>query len=187
MQIDLCNKLVDNNLTREELLNRVEIRKTNADDLMQICITLAKSFGLSSYEEALWQLENSKVKINESIKLVDKETNEIYGLLIFCEYPITIGSPIMIFEKGLGEYLNQFKQINGHSFIIDERLRASGLDKQMLLYNINFLKENYDFIWIGVEYSLKSRAYWERLGFNEVFEIKEAKFYLLPLNKKILE
>lgn len=184
--IDLCNKLIDNDLTREELLKRVEIRKTSENDLMEICNTLAKAFNLKSCHEALWQLENSKAQLKESVKLVDKETNEIYGLLMFCEYPIGLGSPIQIVENGLSEYLNGFKQINGHSFIIDERLRNSGLDKKMLYYNSDFLKENYDFIWIGVEYSLKSRHYWERLGFTEVFEIPEATFYIAPLSKKMI-
>ena len=41
MRIDLCNKLVDNNLTKEGLLERVEIRKTSTEDLVQICISLA--------------------------------------------------------------------------------------------------------------------------------------------------
>jgi hypothetical protein len=186
MMIDLCNKLIDNELTREELLNRVEIRKTSEDDLMQICETLAKAFNLNSYLEALWQLENSKVQLGESVKLVDKETNEIYGLLIFCEYPIAFGSPIRLFADNLSEYLNEFKQINGHSFIIDERLRNSGLDKKMLYFNMDFLAENYDFIWCGVEIDLKSHRYWERLGFTEVFRIPEAVFYLMPLSKKMI-
>lgn len=186
MGIDLCNKLVDNDLTREELLERVEIRKTSEDDLMEICNTLAKAFDLESYHEALWQLENSKVQLEESVKLVDKETNEIYGLLMFCEYPIQIGSPIQMIESGLSEYLSDFKQVNGHSFIIDERLRNSGLDKKMLYFNADFLKENYDFIWIGVEINLRSHKYWERLGFIEVFRIPEAVFYLIPLSKKMI-
>ena len=78
MMIDLCNKLVDNDLSREELLERVEIRKTSEDDLMAICYTLAKAFDLESYHEALWQLENSKVLLEESVKLVDKEQKVAY-------------------------------------------------------------------------------------------------------------
>ena len=186
MQIDLCNKLVDNNLTRNELLERVEIRKTSNDDLEQICKTLAKSFNLSSFMEAFFQLKNSKARLDESIKLIDKETNDIYGLLIFTEYPIQLGSPIQMVEKELSSYLDGYKQINGHSFIIDERLRNSGLDKKMLRFNLDFLIKNYDFIWIGVEKSLRSLPYWQRLGFTEVFKITEAVFYLLPFNKKLI-
>lgn len=186
MMIDLCNKLIDNDLTREDLLERVEIRKTSIEDLEQICKVLAKSFNLSSPMEALFQLENSKARLNESVKLVDKDTNDIYGLLIFTEYPIEKGSPIRMVESGISQYLSDYKQVNGHSFIIDERLRASGIDKKMLYFNADFLIKNYDFIWIGVEESLRSRAYWERLGFTKVFEIPEATFYLMPLSKKMI-
>lgn len=186
MGIDLCNKLVDNDLTRKELLERVEIRKTSEKDLGQICKTLAKSFNLSSEFEALFQLENSKGILNESIKLVDKETDDIYGLLIFTDYPIELGSPIRHVESGIAQYLSDYKQVNGHSFIIDERLRNSGLDKKMLHFNVDFLIENYDFIWIGIEESLRSKSYWKRLGFVEVFTIPEASFYLMPLSKKMI-
>lgn len=186
MMIDLCNKLINNDLTRKELLERVEIRKTSEKDLGQICKTLAKSFNLSSELEALFQLENSNVILNESIKLVDKETDDIYGLLIFTEYPIDKGSPIRMVESGITQYLSDYKQVNGHSFIIDERLRNSGLDKKMLHFNVDFLIENYDFIWIGIEESLRSKSYWKRLGFVEVFTIPEASFYLMPLSKKMI-
>ena len=184
--IDLCNKLVDNDLAREDLLGRVEIRKTSVEDLEQICKVLAKSFNLSSHLEALFQLGNSKARLDESVKLVDKETGDIYGLLIFTEYPIDRGSPIRMVESGISEFLSDYKQVNGHSFIIDERLRNCGLDKKMLYFNTNFLIKNYDFIWIGVEESLRSKSYWERLGFTKVFEIPEATFYLIPLSKKMI-
>ena len=186
MQIDLCNKLVDNDLTKNDLLEKVEIRKTSKEDLDQICKTLAKAFDLSSEGEALMQLTQSNAILDESIKLVDKETNEIYGLLIFCECPIKIGSPISFFESGLTQYFEDFKQVNGHSFIIDERLRGTNLDKKMLLFNLEFLAANYDFIWCGVEIDLKSHNYWQRLGFVEVFRIPEAIFYLMPLSKKMI-
>ena len=186
MQIDLCNKLVDNYLTKNDLLERVEIKKTSKDDLGQICKTLAKAFDLSCEGEAFQQLIQSNALLDESIKLVDKENGDIYGLLIFCEYPIKIGTPIMFEEPNLGEYFNDFKQVNGHSFIIDERLRGTNLDKKMLFNNIKFLRDNYDFIWIGVEESLKSNRYWERLGFIEVFNIPQATFYLAPLSEKMI-
>lgn len=186
MQIDLCNKLIDNDLTREDLLERIEIRKTSIEDIEDICRTLRKAFDLTSELEALFQLKNSKAILSESIKLVDKNTNEIYGLLIFTEYPIQIGSPIQMVEKGISQSLEGFKQVNGHSFIIDERLRNSGLDKKMLYFNANYLIENYDFIWIGVEESLRSKSYWQRLGFVKVFEIPQATFYLMPLSKKFI-
>jgi hypothetical protein len=89
-------------------------------------------------------------------------------------------------EKEISQSLEGYKQINGHSFVIDERLRNCGLDKKMLYFNTDFLIKNYDFIWIGVEESLRSKSYWERLGFTKVFEIPEATFYLMPLSKKMI-
>jgi hypothetical protein len=187
MMINLCNKLVDNALAREDLLERVEIRKTSVEDLELVCKVLAKSFNLSSHLEALFQLENSKARLDESVKLVDKETGDIYGLLIFTEYPIDKGSPIRMVESGISEYLSDYKQVNGHSFIIDERLRNSGIDKKMLHFNTKFLAENYDLIWIAVEIDLRTHSYWQRLGFVELFRIPDAVFYMLPFNKKLLE
>ena len=184
--IDLCNKLVDNDLTRKDLLEKVEIQKTTKDDLEQICKTLAKAFDLSCDAEAFQQLTQSNALLDESIKLVDKENGDIYGLLMFCENPIKVGSPISFIESGLTEYLDSFTQVNGHSFIIDERLRGTTLDKKMLYFNLKFLSENYDMIWIGVERDLKTHEYWKRLGFVKVFEIPEAVFYLAPLSEKMI-
>ena len=186
MMIDLCNKLVDNELTKEDLLGKIEICKTSKDDFEEICNTLAKAFNLSSPSEAKFQLNNGLVNLDESVKLIDRKTKEIYGLLIFCEYPISIGSPIMFKERNLGLFLDRFKQLNGHSFVIDERLRGCGVDKQMLYFNNEFIKEQYDILWIAVENSLRTHNYWKRLGFIEVFEIDEATFYMIPLNKKVL-
>jgi len=187
MLIDLCNKLVNNDLSRKDLLERVEVKKTSKDDLDQICKTLAKAFDLSSDAEAFQQLIQSNALLDESIKLVDKENGDIYGLLMFCEYPIKVGSPISFEEPNLSQYLDNFSQVNGHSFIIDERLRGTNLDKKMLFHNIKFLSDNYDFIWMGVEESLGTFRYWERIGFTEIFRIPQAVFYLAPLSQKMIK
>lgn len=186
MMIDLCNKLIDNDLTRKDLLKRVEIRKTTEEDFDNICKTIAKAFNLESSGEAAMQLLHSHVLIEESVKLVDKDTEEIYGLLMFCEYPITIGSPLININPNLGKFLNKYTQVNGHSFVIDERLRGTGLDRKMLFYNLKQLAMNYDLIWAGVEVTLKSHKYWEKLGFIEIFRIPEAVFYMLPFNEKLI-
>ena len=185
MAIDLCNRLIDNNLSKDDLLKRVVITKTRPEDIDEICKTLSKAFDMNSELEAYEQMRNSKVKIDESVKLVDKENGDIYGLLMFCEYPIAVGSPICMVNKGVAGYLSRFTQINGHSFVIDERLRGTKIDKKMLFYNFDFLLKNYDFIWIAVETDLKTHNYWQRLGFVEVFRIPEAVFYMMPLNKKL--
>ena len=187
MMIDLSNRLVDNYLSKEDLLKKVEIKKTCQDDLIDICNTLSKAFDMYSSEEAFMQLTQSRARLDESVKLVDRETGEIYGLLIFCEYPIKYGSPILHFEKGIADFLDNFTQINGHSFIIDERLRGTGLDRKMLMFNSEFLKNNYDMIWAAVEVDLKTHNYWKRLGFVELFRIPEAVFYMIPLNKKLVQ
>ena len=185
--LDLCNKLVDNNLSKENLLEKIEIRKTSEEDFEKICMTLTKAFGLSSTSEAAFQLLNSNAKLNESVKIVDKENGDIYGLLIFCQYPIQIGSPIKLINENLSMLLENFSQLNGHSFVIDERLRNCGLDKKMLLFNTQFIKDNYDFLWIGVENTLRSHNYWKRLGFIEIFQIEEATFYMIPLSHKFIK
>ena len=187
MMIELTNRLINNDLTKEDLLKRVEIQKASNDDIDAICNTLAKAFALSSPKEAYFQLKNSAARLDESIKLVDKENGDIYGLLIFTEYPITIGSPLVMVNRNLAEFLNQFKHLNGHSFIIDERLRGCGLDKKMLYFNRDFIINNYDLLWIGVERDLRSHAYWKRLGFVEIFRIEEAVFYLIPLSEKLIK
>jgi hypothetical protein len=186
MKIDVCNKLVDNDLTRKDLLEKVEIKKTSEEDFDNICKTIAKAFDLKSPGEAAMQLIHSHVLIDESIKLVDKETGEIYGLLMFCEYPVSVGTPLLQINENLAKFLDEFKQVNGHSFVIDERLRGIGFDRKMLFHNIKFFAKNYDFIWCGVEYSLKSHNYWKKLGFIEIFDIPEATFYMLPFNEKLI-
>ena len=186
MMIDLCNRLIDNELTKKDLLERVEIKKTTEEDFDNICRTLAKAFDLESPGEAAMQLLHSHVLIEESIKLVDKENGDIYGLLMFCEYPVSMGSPLLNINKNMAEFLDKFKQVNGHSFVIDDRLRGVGLDKKMLFHNIKYLAQNYDMIWAGVEIDLKSHHYWERMGFIEIFRIPEAVFYMLPFNEKLI-
>ena len=187
MAINVGNKLIDNDLDKSELLKRVEIRKTCEDDLEAICRTRCKAFDLESPHDAFAQMMNSNALLDESVKLVDRKTGDIYGLLMFCEYPISIGSPIHQVDDDIDRFLNQFKQINGHSFIIDSRLRGTGLDRKMLFYNIDFLRKNYDMIWIGVESSLRSHNYWKRHGFVDIFSIPEATFYMIPLNKNVLK
>lgn len=184
--INVGKKIVNNDLQPNDVVTSVTVEKTCENDIEKIIETLAKGFELTR-EEVFRQFVNSKILINESVKLVDKNTNDIYGLLTLCEYPIMFGSPIMEVERGIGEYLSQYKQVNGHSFVIDKRLRGSGFDKEMLYKNLSYLTDNYDFIWIGVEKDLKSHNYWKKLGFVEIFSIDEATFYILPLSKRFVE
>lgn len=184
MMIDLCNRLVDNGLSKEELLENVEIVGTSYQDAPKLTELLAKCFNLPSQEVALRQLIYSNAQLDNSVKLVDKRNGDIYGFLIFSIFPINVGSPLMHINAKLGGFLIQYKQINGHSFIIDERLRGTGLDKKMLLFQKEFL-DKFDLIWCAVEESLKSHVYWKRLGFKELFDIPEATFYALFNEKTV--
>lgn len=178
MMINLCNKLVENDLSKEELLQNIEIVGTSYEDAPKITELLARCFALPSQEEALRQLIYSNARLDHSVKAIDKRNGDIYGFLIFSDFPLHIGSPILHINPKLGGFLVQFKQINGHSFIIDERLRGTGIDKKMLKFQKEFLDE-YELIWCAVEKDLKSHGYWKRLGFKELFKIPEASFYAI--------
>ena len=183
--IDVCDCLYDDNKSKEDLLNHVKIQKTTYKDAYQIISILNKCFGIKSKEEALRQLLYSDADLDNSVKLVDERDNKIYGILIFCKFPIDKGSPIMDFNKVLGTHLMKFNQINGHSFIIDERLRGTSIHKKMLMFNYEYLKQ-FDIIWCAVEKDLKSHSYWKHLGFEEILSIDEAKFYIKPSSKELM-
>lgn len=184
MMIDLCNRLVDNNLTKEELLPNMEIVSTSYEDAPIITELLAKCFALPSMEEALRQLLYSDAQLDKSVKVVDKRNGNIYGFLIFSNFPFHVGTPIFHINPRLGGFLVQFKQINGHSFILDERLRGTGIDKKMLFFQKEFL-EKFELVWIAVEQDLRTHSYWKRIGFKELFKIPEATFYGL-FNEKFV-
>ena len=184
MMIDLCNRLVNNELTKEELLPNIEIVSTSYEDAPILTELLAKCFNLPREEDALRQLLYSNAQLDNSVKAIDKRNGDIYGFLIFSQFPLHIGSPIMHLNIKLGGFLIQFNQINGHSFILDERLRGTGIDRKMLFHQREFL-DKYELIWIAVERDLKTHSYWKRLGFKELFSIPEATFYGL-LNDKFV-
>ena len=176
MMIDLCNKLVDNELAKEDLLPNIEVASMTYDDAPMITKLLAKCFNLPSEMEALAQLLYSNAQLDKSVKAIDKRNGDIYGFLIFSIFPIHVGSPIFHVSPKLGGFLVQFKQLNGHSFILDERLRGTGIDKKMLFHQREYLNE-YELIWIAVERDLRTHSYWKRLGFRNLFSIPEATFY----------
>ena len=184
MAIDLYNRLTDNDLSRKELLENIVITNTNKNDVAKIIEILSKSFGMGGEYEAFFQIVNSNIDLDNSVKAIDKRDGKIYGLLMFAHYPINNGSPLPFKNNSLCNYLMQYRQINGHSFIIDERIRNAGIDKKMLYYNEDFVKNN-DFIWCAVEKDLKSHNYWKKLGFIEICRIEDASFYILPFNDDI--
>lgn len=178
-----CTKLCDNNLTREELLPYMRIQLTSFGDAPHILKILMKSgFNIQNEQEVLYQLLYSNADLNNSVKLIDTRTNEIYGLLIFSNYTLRQGSPLPIISPKLTEILDNFTQLNGFAFVIDERLRGTSLDKKMLTFNKEYI-DKYDFIWCAVEEELKSHNYWKKLGFTEILSIPQAKFYIKLGNK----
>ena len=185
MMIDLCNRLVDNDLEREEILKNIVITGTTYEDAPILTELLAKCFGLYDQEFALRQLLFSNAQLDNSVKAIDKRNGDIYGFLILSKFPIHIGSPIMHLNAKLAGFLIQFSQINGHSFIIDERLRGTGIDKKMLRYQKDFLDE-FEMIWCAVEKSLKSVSYWHKLGFIDIFITDEATFLVRPNNEEMI-
>ena len=185
MMIDIHNILVDNGLQKEEILQNIEVVSTSYEDAPKLTELLAKCFDLPNQEIALRQLLYANARLDKSVKAIDKRNGDIYGFLIFCDFPIHIGSPILHVNPKLGGFLAQFKQLNGHSFILDERLRGTGIDKKMLALQKEFIDE-YEFTWAAVERDLKSHNYWKRLGFKELFSIPEATFYAI-LNEKLLD
>ena len=184
MMIDLCNKLVDNELVKEDLLPNIEVVSMTYDDAQIITRLLAKCFNLPNEMEALRQLLYSNAQLDKSVKAIDKRNGDIYGFLIFSIFPIHVGSPIFHINPKLGGFLVQFSQLNGHSFILDERLRGTSIDKRMLRLQNEYLNQ-YELIWCAVEESLGTDNYWKRLGFKELFRIPEATFYGL-FNKNLV-
>jgi len=178
-QID---KLHDDKKTKKDLLKYFKITKTSYSDIVEILEILSKTFNIDE-REALRQLLYSKADLDNSVKLIDTRDNKIYGLLIFSLFQIQNGSPIMIMNPYLSDYLYNLSQINGHSFVIDKRLRGCGIDKKMLMFQKKYIDE-FDVVWCGVENDLKSHKYWEKLGFFPIIEDNHGIFYIKTKDKK---
>ncbi len=185
MMLKLKGKIQNNELTKEELLENIIICKTNTHDLFEIARILNDNMGVNNPMFAIHQLIDSNIEINESIKLIDKRDNKIYGLLILSAFPIEKGSPMALLDNNSIKALKGFSQINGFLFVIDERLRGTNLDRQMIKKALPFINK-FDFIWVAVEKDLKSHNYWKHLGMYKILEISEAIFYGKILNKDIL-
>lgn len=179
MKINL--EFYNDNKTKDELLNNIEIQKTNYKDVFQIIEILKNNFNIPSNDDVIEQLLFSNVNLKESVKIIDKRDNKIYGILLFSRFNITKGSPIFAINQKLANELIDMEQINGHSFVIDRRLKNTNIDKQMMEFNQEYLNK-FDFIWCGVDKNINSHAYWKKIGFEELFEINEAVFYYKLIN-----
>lgn len=185
MMLQLNGKLQNNNLTRNELLENIIICKTTTDDLFEIAKILNDNMGVHNPFFAIQQLLDSKIIINESIKLVDKRNGDIYGLLILSDFTLDKGTPMKFIDPMTIKVLKGISQINGFLFVIDERLRGTNLDKKMIKMSMPYIN-HFDFIWVGVERDLKSHNYWKHLGMYKILEINEAIFYGKILKKELL-
>ena len=178
------NNLHSDGKTKEELLEHIKITKTSYSDVVEILDILSKTFNIDEHE-ALRQLLYSKADLDNSVKLIDKRDNKIYGLLIFSLFQIQNGSPIANINPFLSDYLCEFSQLNGHSFVIVERVRGCGVVNEMLMFQKKYI-DKFDIVWCGVENDLKSHKYWERLGFLPIIEDNHGIFYVKTKDKKMM-
>lgn len=181
------HKLQNDGKTRSELMENIEITTTTYQDGEEIIRITRDTFGISSDKQAFMQLVLSQADLDNSVKLIDKRDGKIYGILIFSLYPITVGTPILFTKyRILGEYINKYSHVNGYAFVIDERLRGTNLDKEMLSYKNDYL-EQFEFVWCAVDKDLKTHEYWKHIGFTELFDIDEAIFYIKRTHGKTME
>lgn len=177
------HKLQNDVKTRSELLENITITRTSYQDASEIIRIVSETFDVPE-REALRQLLYSQADLDNSVKLIDSRDGKIYGILIFSLYKITVGSPILHTNARLiGEYMENFSQVNGYAFVIDERLRGTKLDKEMLKFNQAFLNQ-FDFVWCAVDKKLPTHNYWKKIGFEDVFEIVDAIFYVKGTHEK---
>lgn len=170
-------KVCNDDLNRNQILKTCKIDYTSASDLLQILRILIKCFKIPNLTLALQYLIDINVDLKRSVKYYDPLTKEIYGLLLFGEQSTKNGIPYFSFKQPiLSEMLNTCRQIQGAAFIIDERVQGSGIDKKMLKFRN--LKETKEMVWCGVNKSLNTHNYWERLGFTNFYEDDVVKFYL---------
>ena len=159
----------NDNKTKQELLDNIVIEKTCYQDVFEIIRILKEAFNINNDKQVIEQLLMSKANLKESIKIIDKRDKKIYGILIFSHFNISIGSPFYLADSKKRNKLKNMKQINGHSFIIDARLRNTNIDKQMINFNKEFLQQ-FRMIWCGVDKTINSKEYWKKIGFKELFE-----------------
>lgn len=179
--------LIDDNKTKEELLESISYSNIDTDDFDNVSEILYKVLPIPSLNDAKQQLIISKSDFSKSVKCFDKRDNKIYGVLIFSDYHIIDGSPITSENIILANYLFDLNCINGFAFVIDKRLRGTKVHRFMINKSINYISSNYDFIWCGVEANLKSHNYWQKMGFINLFNIDEASFYIYFFDKLKLQ
>ena len=180
---DFTKQFWNDSKTKEELINNIEICKTENRDFINIALLFHSQFDLPTERDAVQQLLYSNVNLNESVKLIDKRDGQIYGLLLFSNYRIEKGTPLQFTNEWLVKYLMPMTQLNGFLFIIDPRLRGERFDMEMLLYNKEYW-DTFDLIWCAVDTNYNTHNYWKHVGFHEITNIPQATFYVKFKDKK---
>lgn len=176
--VELGKRIQEDNLSKEELIDRCEFANLEEKDVLQLLEILVSCFKIPNIEMAIKYLADIGVIIKESVKFYDPDTGKIYGLLVFGRQDINNGIyRFMERQNVLSNMVSNCKQLQGAAFIIDERLRGLGLDKAMLYYNLPFI-EKHELVWCGVDKNLKTHNYWKRLGFTEFHSDEVARFYI---------
>lgn len=168
----------DDGKTRESLMPNIKIGNLSEKDVNQVLGSISNILDVP-VECLIEQMEVTNVDVSNSIKIYDVRDNKTYGVLIFSNYHVFAGSPVLSLPDVAKQFLDK-NGINGYLFCIDRRLRGTNLDKRMLQYSIGYLKQ-FDYVWAGVGRKLNTHSYWKRMGFNEFLAIPEAIFYKMSI------
>lgn len=162
-------------LTEDEMFDNVVLRECDPSDILNVADAVMKTFGLPTLDMTLRTFDEHKVDLYNSVLAVDAFTDEIYGVLLFAYHPLS--SEIRKNDISFQDFLQTLDMVEGHAFLLDERLRGKGIDKEMLDFAKPFLN-TFDAVWCGVDNDMKSHKYWERLGFKKMGENHNACFYM---------
>lgn len=111
--------------TTDEIISNLVIGKLNANDIEQIGQISATCLPVNSADEAIEQFYMTHGIINQSIKAYDKDSGRIYGMLLFSDYPIYCGSPMLDFKPDLANELKNKRGINGFSFCVRWKIKRN--------------------------------------------------------------
>lgn len=177
--LELAKRVQDDIYTRDELLDRCCLETVKEKDIIQVAAIMHTCFKIPTTLESLKYLIDYQINLDLSVKCYDPETQKIYGILLFGANSIDEKIPFITHSNAvMCKALSGIKQLQGCAFILDERLRGTGIDKKMICYNKTNLSDDYDVVWCGVNKELKTHNYWKRLGFNEFHSDPYVNFYL---------
>ena len=161
------------------------IRCDETRDKNETCKWISKQFN-DPFDKVMGFVEELSINWPMSVKALDEDGKTI-GLLTLSNYSIEEESEqIAIDNPQLLNELNKLKYISFFSFIVAPQYRGSKLNYDMLVSLSSELKK-YDFIFVPVQHHLKTHDYWKRWGGIQFYEDDESKFYIIPLNEKVIK